>query len=389
MDVDFDSIIDRRGGDSYKWNKYAEGEVLPLWVADMDFAAPAEVIAALQHRVAQGVFGYGEVLPSHNAVVVEHLAHEYDWAVEPSWLVWLPGLVCGLNVACRAVGEPGDAVFTATPIYPPFLSAPLNSGRRLECAALQLSETDGGQSWRWDFAAVAGAMSEATRLLLLCHPHNPVGRAWRDDELEGVAELAERRDLVVCSDEIHCGLLLEPGRRHRPYATLSPETGRRSITLMAASKTFNIPGLGAAFAVIPDPGLRRSFEAAMQGIVPQVNLLGLVATEAAYRYGGPWHASLLDYLRGNRALVESVVAKLPELAMAPVEASYLAWIDARRLAQRVGNPQRYFERAGLGLSAGKAFGGRVYEDFVRLNFGCPRATLEEALKRLERVVRAA
>ena len=392
MNFDFDRIIDRRGGDAAKWNKYAGRDVLPMWVADMDFAAPPAVVAALQQRVAQRVFGYGDVLPSLNDAVVGHLAQEYAWSVEPSWLVWLPGLVSGLNVACRAVGTPGAEVFTATPIYPPFLSAPANSGRRLVAVPLELVEPANGagqQGWRWDWSATEAALSADTRLFLLCHPHNPVGRAWRDDELEQLAALADRHDLVVCSDEIHCGLLLESGGRHRPYATLSAAASRRSITLMAPSKTFNIPGLGAAFAVIPDPGLRRAFRSAMQGIVPHVNVLGLVATEAAYRHCADWQAALLDYLRGNRDCVEAAVAQLPELAMAPVEATYLAWIDARRLAARVGKPQPYFEAAGLGLSAGESFGGNAYVDFVRLNFGCPRATLEEALGRLTRAVRAA
>ena len=389
MDFDFDKIIDRRGGDSLKWNRYAGRDVLPMWVADMDFAAPPAVLSALQERLGHGVFGYGDVRPAVDDAVVEHLAREYGWAIEPAWLVWLPGLVSGLNVACRAVGRPGDAVFTATPIYPPFLSAPLNSGRRLLSAPLQLRETAGGQRWRWDFAATAAALDPGTRLLLLSHPHNPVGRAWDDDELDELEALAQRHDLVVCSDEIHCGLLLEPGRRHRPYASLGAEASRRSITLMAPSKTFNVPGLGAAFAVIPDAALRSAFRASMQGIVPHVNLLGLVATEAAFREGGAWHAALLAYLAGNRARVEAFVAGYPELAMAPVEATYLAWIDARKLATRLADPQRHFEAAGVGLSAGEAFGGAAYREFVRLNFGCPRATLEEALTRLGRSLRTA
>ena len=387
MAFDFDSIVDLKGGDSAKWNKYVGRDVLPMWVADMDFAAPPAVIAALQRRVARGVFGYGEVLPTVNAAVVAHLVQEYGWAIEPSWLVWLPGLVSGLNVACRAVGRPGDAVFTATPVYPPFLSAPTHSGRRLQSAALAMSEEAGCQRWRWDLAAVEAALDANTRLFLLCHPHNPVGRAWRDDELEELAALAERRDLIVCSDEIHCGLVLEPGQRHRPYATLGAEAARRSITLMAPSKTFNIAGLGAAIAVIPDPGLRSAFQAALQGIVPQVNVLGLVATEAAYRDCGDWHADLLAYLSGNRARVEAFVAEHAELAMAPVEATYLAWIDARKLALRVGDPQRHFEAAGVGLSAGAAYGGAAYRNFVRLNFGCPRATLDAALARLTGALR--
>ena len=391
MDFDFDHVIDRRASDSTKWVRYAGRDVLPLWVADMDFAAPPAVIEALQRRVAHGVFGYAEVLPAVSEAVVGHLADQYAWHIDPAWLVWLPGLVSGLNVACRAVGAPGDGVFTATPVYPPFLSAPGNWQRRLVTAPLRLEPAlpGGAQRWRWDLAATAAALDAGTRLMLLCHPHNPVGRAWDDEELQQVAALAECHDLVVCSDEIHCGLLLEAGRRHRPYATLGPEASRRSITLMAPSKTFNIPGLGAAFAVIPDPVLRQRFHAATRGIVPHVNALGLAAMEAAYRHGGDWQAALLDYLRGNLALVEAAVAALPGLSMAPVQATYLAWIDAAPLTPRIGNAQRYFDAAGLGLSAGEDYGGKAYADFVRLNFGCPRATLAEALARLARAVRSA
>lgn len=378
---DFDTVIDRRGGDSAKWNKYAGRDVIPLWVADMDFAAPPAVLDALRRRVDQGVFGYGEAWPSVGDAVVEHLAREYQWTIERQWLVWLPGLVTGLNVACRAVGDPGNAVFTSTPIYPPFLSAPQCSGRRVVSAPLAHK----GGRWEWDFAATEAAIDADTRLFLLCHPHNPVGRAWCDDELFEIAAIARRRDLIVCSDEIHCGLILEPGRRHRPFAMQDADAARRSITLMAPSKTFNIPGLGCAFAVIPDAALRRAFRAAMQGIVPHVNVLGLAATEAAYRDCGHWHAALQDYLRGNRDRVEGCIDALPGLAMAHVEATYLAWIDARELCLRrgIGNAQRFFEAAGVGLSDGEDFGGESYRGFVRLNFGCPRITLDAALARMQ------
>ena len=386
MKFDFDHVIDRSGGDSFKWNRYIGRDVLPLWVADMDFAAPPAIVDALQARVTQGVFGYGDVPSQLNATVVAHLARDYAWSVEPSWLVWLPGLVSGLNIACRAVGAPGDAVFTATPIYPPFLSAPLHAQRRLRSAPLHLEQDAGAsvatQRWSWDLAATQAALADDTRLFLLCHPHNPVGRAWHDEELQAIAALAERHDLVVCSDEIHCGLMLEPGRRHRPFATLGKEASRRSITLMAPSKTFNIPGLGAAFAVIPDAALRQRFRAAAAGIVPHVNLLGLVAAQAAYASCADWQQALLAYLRDNRACVAAAVAALPALALAPVEATYLAWIDARRLAGRVGKVQAHFEAAGVGLADGEDFGGEAYRGFVRLNFGCPRATLVRALARI-------
>ena len=373
----FDTPIDRRGSDSFKWGKYAGRDILPLWVADMDFAAPPAVLAALHRRIEHGVFGYGGPWPSLTESVLAHLQGEYGWSIEPEWLVWLPGLVTGLNVACRAVdGE----VLTATPIYPPFLSAPHFSGRKLNRVELALDNN----RWHWDMAALQLATTAATRLFLFCHPHNPVGRCWSRDELLALADYAERNDLVVCSDEIHCGLILDADKRHIPFASLSPAAAQRSITLLAPSKTFNIPGLGCAFAVIPNPALRRRFEQAMHGIVPHVNVLGLAACEAAFRHGGDWHRELIAYLRGNRDRVAATMASLPGVRMAPVEATYLAWIDVRDL--RLAKPAAHFEAHGIGLSDGADFGA---PGWLRLNFGCPRATLDEALTRFERAVRAA
>jgi len=363
--------------DSMRWAKYAGRDVIPLWVADMDFSAPPEVVDALQRRIASGLFGYGQPWPSLVEAVLEHCASEYAWTVEPDWLVWLPGLVSGLHVACRAVGDRehgGDGVFTATPVYPPFLSAPVESGRRL--LTLPLVATESG--WGWDFAA-ADALMRAARLFLLCHPHNPVGRAWREDELWQLAALAEKHDLVVCSDEIHCDLTF--AGRHRPFATLSPEIAARTITLMAPSKTFNLAGLGCAFAIIPDSRLRAAFRAALHGIVPHVNALGLVACEAAYRHGAAWRRQLIDTLRAHAARVEQVVDGLPGLSMTSVEATFLAWIDCRGLG--VEHPAALFERHGVGVSDGAAFGpGPAYAQYVRLNFGTTRALLDAALERI-------
>ena len=371
--------VDRQGSDSMKWRRYAGRDILPLWVADMDFAVPPAVLAALAERVAHGVFGYAEPGAGLVEAVQAHLQTRYGWAIEANWLVWLPGLVSGLNVACRTVGEAGDGIFTATPIYPPFLSAPGLSGRQLHTQPLH----QGGQRWQWDWAAVDAQWAANTRGWLLCHPHNPVGRAWEREELLAIAERCERHDLVLVSDEIHCDLLLTE-RPHLPAAMLTPELARRTITLMAPSKTFNIPGLGCSFAVIPDPALRRRFRAAMAGIVPHVNVLGLVATEVAYRQGGPWLKELLQLLRRHAALLEAGVADLPGVSMLPVEATYLAWLDVRQLGWA--SPQRELEAAGLGLSDGGEFGA---PGFVRLNFGCSTALLEEAVARLRRAVGAA
>ncbi len=357
--------------DSVRWNRYAGRDVIPLWVADLDFFAPPAVVAALQARIGNGLFGYGAPWPSLIEAVVAHCEREYGWAIEPDWLIWLPGLVPGLHVACRAVeGE----VFAATPVYPPFLSAP--SCQRRPLRTLPLVRDEAG--WCWDFAA-ADALMKGARLFLLCHPHNPVGRAWRADELWQLAALAEKHDLIVCSDEIHCDLTLVG--RHRPFATLAPEIAARTITLMAPSKTFNLAGLGCAFAIISDQTLRQNFLAAMHGIVPHPNVLGLVACEAAYREGGPWRARLLDTLRSHAMRVEQTINALPGLSMARIEATFLAWIDCRELG--VERPAAFFEQAGVGLSDGKDFGpADAWARFVRLNFGTTRALLDTALERI-------
>jgi cystathionine beta-lyase len=374
MPFDFDRSPDRRGGDSTKWNRYAGRDVLPLWVADMDFPAPPAVIEALRRRVDHGIFGYGSPRRAHAEAVVEYLARAHGWAVDPGWLVWLPGLVTGLHVASRAVE---GAAFTATPVYPPFLTAPA----RLVTAPLRR----GAARWEWDLPAVEAALGPDVKLFLLCHPHNPVGRVWDDSELGAIAALAERHDLVVCSDEIHAGLVLDPAARHRPFAAIAPEAARRSITLMAPSKTFNLPGLGCAYAIVPDPALRARFRGAMEGIVPHVNVLALVACEAALRDGWEWHAALIEHLRANRDRVLAAAHEIPGLRTTPVEATYLAWLDARDLG--IEHVHRHLELAGVGLSEGADFGpGETYRGFLRLNFGCTRATLEEALARMQRAL---
>ena len=367
----FDAPVERRGSDSVKWGRYAGRDVLPLWVADMDFPAPPAVLAALRERVDHGVFGYGHAPEAAAESVLAHLAGEYSWSVAAEWIVWLPGLVTGLNVACRAVD---GGVMTAAPVYPPFFSAPRHFARPL--ARVDLSCRDG--RWGWDWEALQAGVTTETRLFLLCHPHNPVGRCWDASELHQLAAFAEQNDLVVCSDEIHCGLILDSGRRHIPFATLSADAARRTITLMAPSKTYNIPGLGCAFAVIPDAGLRRRFQRAMDGIVPHVNVLGFAACAAAYRDCDDWHAELIDYLRGNRDRVAAAVDAEKRVKMTPVEATYLAWIDVRGLG--LANPAAHFEAHGLGLSDGADFGA---PGWLRLNFGCPRSTLDEALRRFK------
>jgi cystathionine beta-lyase len=374
---DFDRPVDRRGTNSLKWDLYKGKEIIPLWVADMDFRVSPAILSALQAHVDHGVFGYTLVPDELVDVIVRRLATQYTWKIEDDWIVWLPGLVTGINVACRAVGDTGDEVLTTVPIYPPFLTAPGNSSREL--ITVPLIEKTGG--WEFDFDLLERAITPRTRMLLLCSPHNPTGRVFTRDELATLADICERNDLVICSDEIHCELVLDKDRDHIPTANLSAEVEQRTITLMAPSKTFNIPGLGCSFAVISDEQLRRQFLQAMKGIVPHVNALGYTAALAAYRDSRDWHLAMLDYLRENRDSVERFIEAMPGLSMHHVEATYLAWIDTRETGME--NPVTIFEEAGVGLSDGKPFGA---EGFVRLNFGCSRPVLEEALERMRKVM---
>ncbi|AZN35287.1 MalY/PatB family protein [Iodobacter ciconiae] len=372
--MDFQTPIDRSATSSQKWNKYAGQDVLPMWVADMDFASPDSIILALQERVAHGVFGYTDAPDSLVEAVQTYAAQHYGWQIDASWIVWLPGLVQGLNLACRAVGEAGDEVLTATPIYPPFLRAPGLSNRNL----LTVPLLQKNNTWEWDFTALEAAITPKTKLLLLCHPHNPVGRAWDMEELTRLISIARRHQLIVCSDDIHCDLLLAEGLKHQPLAALDASFAAQTITLLAPSKAWNIAGLGCSLAVIPDPALRARFQKEMAGIVPSVNLLAFTAAEAAYRDDGIWHAELIVTLRANRDILQTWFAGSERLKITLPEATYLAWIDARTLDPI--NPLPYFEALGVGLSDGRDFG---LPGFVRLNFGCPSVTLKAALKRIE------
>jgi cystathionine beta-lyase len=383
MSFDFDHPPDRRGTDSQKWQKYADRDILPMWVADMDFRSAPAITAALEKRVAHGIYGYARPIASTTNTMVAALESRYGWRIDPSWLVWLPGLVVGLNVTALAFAESGDEVLTLSPVYPPFMSAPKNSARVSRQVAFVLSNG----MWTIDWNALERAVTPKTRLFYLCNPHNPLARVWRHEELVRLSEFCLRHNLVLCSDEIHCDLILDPALRHLPTALISPEIATRSITLMAPSKTYNMPGLGTSFAVIPDSALRARFVRATAGIVAEVNTLGFTACEAAYRDCEPWRQELLAYLRGNRdLLVEFVKRELPGVVIeAPIEATYLAWLNVRALGLK--DPIAHFEKHGVGLSDG-AFFGAPKGDYVRINFGCTRATLREALQRMKVAVGA-
>ena len=366
--MNFDEIIERRGTSSVKWDRYAP-DVLPLWVADMDFRAPLPVVEALEKRIGHGIFGYTHAPEALNDTVVSMLEAEYGWKIGKEAIIWLPGLVSGLNLACRA--SCGKNVVTSIPIYPPFLSAPIHSGMTVSKAPMNLAEG----KWMHDFDALEKAVLPDSSLFLFCNPHNPTGRIFDRSELLEIAQFCQRHDLLICSDEIHCGILLDKGKRHVPIASLSPEIEKRTITLMAPSKTYNIPGLSVSFAVIPDPDLRKRFLSEMEGIVPHVNALGYEAALAAYRDCREWRDELIEYLVMNRDLVEKSIREMG-LEMSHVEATYLAWIAAGSME----NPAHFFQAHGVGLSDGRDFG---LPGFVRLNFGCPRSRLLDALERMK------
>lgn len=384
MSYDFDSVIPRRGTDSAKWSWFGD-DVLPMWVADMDFASPPPIIDTLTQRVQHGVFGYGTDSKTLRQTLVARMARLYEWEIQPDDIVFLPGLVSGLNIVSRAIGAPGDGVLFNTPVYGPFLSAPVNQQRVVQSAPLTVTRRGRHLHYALNMEGLAAAILPSTRLFLLCNPHNPVGRAFTRQELSALATFCEQHDLVICSDEIHCDLLLG-ATQHIPIASLAPEIGQRTITLMAPSKTFNIPGLGASFAIVQNPVLRKQLETSMAGIVPHVNILGMVAAEAAYTACNDWLDALRAYLTANRDFaVRYVEEHLPDVDITIPEATYLLWLDFRATPLASKPADSLHQRAQLAVNEGAWF-GEGGEGFVRLNFGCPRRTLAEGLERMRQAL---
>jgi len=384
MNFDFDAIVDRRGTDSNKWHKFGP-DVLPLWVADMDFASPPAVVDALRARVEHGVYGYlREGAPELVEVFTERCRKRYGWDVPHEAIMLMPGVNPANNVAARTVCEPGDGFVILTPAYPPLLRVPGNVG--LDARLPVLTRRPDGR-YEIDFDAVARAITPTTKAFLLCNPHNPVGRVYTRAELSRVAEICLRRGLAIIADEIHCDLVYT-GHEHVPMASLDPDVAARTITLMAPSKTFNQAGLKASVGIVTDPALRERFQAARKDMVQlTANVLGYTAMVAAYRDGGPWHEALLRYLEANRDyLADYVIRNLSGVTMAKPEGTYLAWLDCRPTG--IADPFTFFlEKAKVALSDGKAFGAPG-DGFVRLNFGTPRVLLTEGLERMRKALAA-
>ena len=380
MPYDFASCPDRRATGSLKWERYAGRDVLPMWVADMDFLSPPEVITALRARADHGVFGYTVPPATTIASAVDYLRDQHGVDAQPEHIVWFPGLVPALNVACRAFVPPGGEVITCTPVYPPFLSAPEFAGTALR--KVELAEDHG--VWDIDFDALEAAVTPQTALFILCNPHNPVGRVFPPQAVARLAQFCARHKLVMVSDEIHCDLVLD-SVPHTSGLKFAGAGGPPVVAMFAPSKTFNLAGLACAFLVIPDAATRRTFERAARGLITEVNAFGYTGCEAALRHGWPWRDELLGVLRTNRDRVENfVAASLPGIRTWHVEATYLAWIDARGLA--LPDPVKFFAEHGVGLSDGTPFGAP--SGFMRLNFGCPRQQLDKALDRMAAALRS-
>ena len=385
----FDQIIDRRHTRSFKWTRYAE-DVLPLWVADMDFLAPEPAREALQSAIAHGVFGYEWPTRQLADIVAGRMQRLYQWHVDPEMVLAIPGIVAGFKTAARTVCQPGQGVLVQPPVYHPFLEVADHSGTVGQEAALRRSEHKHIVRYEIDwpaFEAGLNSKSARTAMFLLCYPHNPTGQIYGRPDLERMAEICLRNNTVICSDEIHSELLLS-GAHHLPLASISSEIATRTITLISPSKTFNLVGLFCGFAIIPDKRLRARFRQVLHQLALHVNSLGLIAAEAAFSGAcDPWLNDLRQYLTANRDyVVDFAKRELDGVRVTVPDATYLAWLDFGALVAsgRIRpDPYRFFlEKAKVALNPGTEFGSGG-EHFVRLNFGCPRSTLEEAMQRIK------
>jgi len=387
MKYDFDTIYDRASTDSLKWADRpricGSEDVIPLWVADMDFACPPEVVEAVRERAAHPLYGYPASSDSYFQSVIDWMKRRNGWKIAKEWIRYSPGVVPAVNFAVQAYSSPGDKIIIQPPVYYPFTKAVLNNGRQLVENPLKI---EAGR-YVMDYEGLERSIDGRTKAIILSNPHNPVGRVWEKAELERLVDICADHGIVIISDEIHSDLILG-GTRHTCVASLSEKAARMTATLTAPNKTFNTAGLTMGNAIIPDKKLRDAFAAAVDNSgIGVSNIFGNVALEAAYRRGEPWLEELLVYLRGNSRLVSDFIAeKLPELAVFPLEGTYLVWIDCRGLGLGDGELKNFFmRRAGIWLDEGAKFGSGG-SGFMRLNIACPRSLLEEALRRLEKAM---
>lgn len=377
----FDQTINRLHTNSIKWDLYGP-DVLPLWVADMDFPAPAAVIDALQNRLNHPVFGYQGHDEQLLEVICTWVERQHGWRIDPADILLVPGVVTGINWVARTFGGPGSGYLIQTPVYPPFFQAAANAGLRLIEAPL----TESGGRYEIDFDEFERCMAlEKPEVFILCNPHNPVGRVFNRKELERLGEICLQHGVLICSDEIHCDLVYS-GFHHLPIASLSEELKSNTITLMAASKTFNIPGLHFSFAIVPNADLRKKMQLSGAGLIGHPEIFACAAAKAAFTQCDDWLVDLLAYLEGNRDYLTSYLKhNIPEITCHPPEGTYLAWLDCRRLELQPDAYHFFLEQARVALNDGLSFGSNG-AGFVRLNFGCPRSTLANALERMRQAL---
>lgn len=370
----FDQIVDRKSTGAMKWQRHGD-DVLPLWVADSDFKCAQAIIDGLKTRIDHGIIGYHEPTKYESATqaVVQWLSKRYSWQVESDSIVWMPGVISSFNVACKAFCKLGDKVLVQEPNYKPLLLAPKFNQLGRELVATVLKEG----RWVLDLNDLERKASDPNcRLFLLCNPMNPCGTVYNQAELAQIEDICLRNNVVLCSDELHCDLILDEGIKHIPAGSLS-RIGEQAITIMAANKTFNIAGLSTGFVIITNKKMRQQYQAAMRGILPWPNPLGVLATELAFSQCDDWYEGQLDYLRANRDYLAREINNIEGLQYAPAAATYLAWVDVTALA--LNNVQQHMLNKGIAPSPGSDFG---WPEFMRINFACPRSYLEQAIAKL-------
>lgn len=382
MKYDFDEIISRHDTNSYKWDSVEDREVLPMWVADMDFSTSPAIVEALQRRVAHGIFGYTRVPDEYYNAVISWFSRRHNWKICKDWMIYTSGVVPAVSAVIKALTVPGDKVIIQTPVYNCFFSSIRNNG----CEIVSNRLIRDGNSYRIDFEDLKRKTAdEKAKILLLCNPHNPVGRVWTREELTRIGEICIKNGVTVVSDEIHCELVF-PGHTYIPFASISEEFLRHSVTCISPSKAFNIAGLQIANIVSADDEVRRKIDKAINiNEVCDVNPFGVEATIAAYNEGEEWLCQLIEYLQGNYAYMKKFCDEyLPEFPIAELQGTYLVWMDCRAFGfKAVELEQRLMDDAKLWLNAGTMYGVEG-EGFMRWNIACPRSRLIEGLNRFRK-----
>lgn len=371
MPFNFDKPTQRRGTNSMKWD-LKPSDVLPMWVADMDFESPDEIREALQKITDRQIFGYAKPSEELKELLTERLAVRHNWMIKKEWIVLLPGLVPGLHASSRILPPHKNAVMTTTPVYYHLFRSAQSAGGITQEVPFKREQDD----WAMDFDAMQQNLTPQTGMYMLCNPHNPNGKVFSKEELSHLADFCLSNNLILVSDEIHCDLILNDTKKHISIASLNPEIEQHSITLLAPSKTWNIAGLGGSFAVIPNDGLRKRFQEVCFGIMPHMNNWQMESMKAAYQYGEPWRKELITYLKGNHDYLLQEINQIKGLRMEPLDATYLAWIACDQE-----NPEEYLLKYGLGVSGDHQFHGKGY---FRLNFGTQRANVEKAVEILKK-----